>query len=83
MAFFTEAGNGFAGKAEIEDDSLGVGMSEGEIGFEVGDVNPRVGDAIANEEDAFCFEDGGGPKQGSEEEKEGDYFDHYKKRVRF
>lgn len=48
---FGEAGDGFAGEAEVEDFALPLRFMEVDKGLNVSDVEAAVGDAVAEEED--------------------------------
>ena len=53
VAFLGEAGDGLAGEAEVEEFECEIRVFGDEGGFDVCDVGATVGDAVAEENDAF------------------------------
>ncbi len=68
VAFLGEAGDGFAGEAEVEEFECEIRVFGDEGGFDVCDVGATVGDAVAEEDDAFGLGEFG-LREGDEGEK--------------
>ena len=68
VAFFGEARDGLAGEAEVEEFECEIRVFGDEGGFDVCDVGAAVGDAIAEEDDAFGLGEFG-LSEGDEGEK--------------
>ncbi len=68
VTFFGETGDGFAGEAEVEEFECEIRVFGDEGGFDVSDVGAAVGDAVAQENDAFGLGEFG-LREGDEGEK--------------
>ena len=70
VTFLGEARDGFAGEAEVEEFECEIRVFGDEGGFDVSDVGATVGDAVAEEDDAFGLGEFGLSEGGESEKKE-------------